>query len=111
MVQQLNQQSIGITEVKRACTIAMRPGRLGKWNVQFLNAAGPLVDILDMPHDEADMVNLLYHSGLNAIGQLVNGEIVASRREVDVIFVGLPFHPHPENVAVKVNGSRDIADI
>lgn len=67
MVEQLNEHPIGIGKIKRTRTIAVCPGWLCKWDLQRLKSVGPLIDVLNLPDDEPNVVHLLNGTGLNTI--------------------------------------------
>jgi hypothetical protein len=79
--------------------------------MQFLEPTGPLIDVLDVPHNESNVVHALDLPRLRTFSELVNGKVIAARRQVNVIRVRLPLHAHAENRTVKVNGSSYIANI
>jgi hypothetical protein len=111
VVEQLNQDTIGIVEVERAGAIAMGLRRICKRYVQFPEPACPNIDISDLSYNKSDMVDALDRTGLCTFGELMDGEIVGPGGQVNVFFVRLPLHTHPKNRTVKVNGSSNIANI
>jgi hypothetical protein len=79
--------------------------------MQFLEPTCPLVDVLDVSNNESNVVHALDLPRLRTFSELVDGKVIASRRQVNVVRVRLPLHAHAKNRTVKVNGSSNIANI
>jgi hypothetical protein len=79
--------------------------------MQFLEPTCPLIDVIDVSHNESNVVHDLDSPRLCTFSELMDGKIIAARRQVNVILVRLPLHAHAENRTVKVNGSSNIANI
>src|SRR5262245_36826293 len=109
MVDQLNEDAVGIPEVKRSGSIAMGLGGLSEGNPAGPKAFSPNVHVLDRLHNEADVVELLLggrRSGRRF--KTMEREIVPSGREVNIVVVRFPFDLHAKDRAVKLLRGRDI---
>jgi hypothetical protein len=69
------------------------------------------VNIFRSTHNESDVMNALDNAGIHTIGELVNSEIIAPRREINIVRIGLPFDFHTKDIAVEVNGVSNVSDI
>jgi hypothetical protein len=57
------------------------------------------------------VVDALDNAGIRTFGELVNGEIIASRRQINVVRIGLPFDLHTKNIAIEIDGVTNVSDI
>jgi hypothetical protein len=111
VVQELNQDTVWILEVKRAGAIAMRFWGVGERNSKFLKSRGEFIHVLWGADYKPDVMDALHWPGVLFVGQFVNGEVIGARRQIDIFLVGFPFHVHPQHVAIEFHGSADVANV
>ena len=108
VVEELDQQTVGILEVNGARAVAVRLRFLGERNSKAPDALRPFIHIFRPANDESNVVDGLNRSGLGALRKFVNREVILTGRQIDVVFIRLPFDLHQENLGVKVNRSANI---
>ncbi len=101
-IKHLDDDAVGIGAVEGGAAIAMN----FKW-VNYGSAGGAelffkLFNPLDALDDEAEMVQVLLRCySRKAGGYLVQSNIVAAGREIDIFWVGFPNHIHAKHVLIK----------
>ena len=111
MVDELDQQTIGIAKVKRPGTVAMSFGFLDQDNSKVAEAVGPDVDIIGRADNETDVIDRLNWADLVGFHQPVDCQVVAAGRQINVIRIGLPFHRHPHHFGIEIHGLTNISYI
>ena len=66
MVDQLDQQSIGVMEIEGTGAVTMSFGFGCQWNTEFAEPGCPFVDIVGPADDKTDMMDNLHGAGLLA---------------------------------------------
>ena len=102
MVNQLNEQAVGIVKVERARPVSMRLGVRGKRDTVTSQTSRPHIDVLRPADNETDVVHGLNGVWQSAFGQLVDREIILARREVNIVRIRHPLQLHSENIAIKL---------
>jgi hypothetical protein len=111
MVDQLNEEAIGIVKIERSGTVPVG-FRLGcESDVQGAHPVGPDIDVFRALDDETDMVNGLNGRDFGVYWKLVEGEIILPRGEVGILFVGHPLQFHPEDLRVKLKRPANAPDV
>jgi hypothetical protein len=111
VIKKLNEDSVGVSEVKGSCSVPVCLDRLFKRNTVSHDTRGHEVDVFGPADDESDVMNALNRAALRSLRKLVDREIIASGSQINVIWIGLPLHSHTKDVAVEVGGVANIADI
>ena len=93
-----------------------RPVSMGLWLLRQSNAmaADPLrpeIHIIRMAHYKTNVVDHLDLSRFAAWREPVERQIVLTRSEVGVVFVGHPFNCHAENSRIEVKGLTNITNV
>src|SRR5688572_12443014 len=101
MVDQLDQDAVGIVKIEGAGSITMRLRELGASDSVLLKTCDPRVHVFRLPDHEANMVKSL--GADRVLFELVERQIVRARSEINVFTVRLPLHPHAENITVKLH--------
>jgi len=108
MVQQLDQDPVGISKVKGPGPVAMRSNGFDQLNTLRLDPSGDIVHVFGSRDNESNVVQGLRAVGFSAFRQLVNGEIVASACQVNIVRVGCPLDSHPDDRAVESDRLLDV---
>lgn len=108
MIQQLNQDSVGIPKVKGASSIAMCLYRLSQRNAVRLNVLRDLIDVFRPGDEKTEMAESLNATYVGTFRELMYREVVCSGGEVNIIRIGLPFHPHTQHGAVESDRFLDV---
>jgi hypothetical protein len=113
VVNELDQESVRITEIERTGAISMGFGFLIEGNPIVSNAIGPHIDILSESNNETDVMDQLDSARFSSVGEFVKGQVIESGSggEVNVVRVGCPFHLHPQNFTVEIPGFPHITDV
>ena len=111
MVDQLDEQTIGIFEVKRAGAIAVGFDFFGKGNAENAQAVAPLVDIFGGADDKPEVIDVLHRAELAGICKSMNRKVIRAGSQVNVIGVGLPFDGHSHHFRVEIDRLLDIANV
>ena len=111
MIHQLNKDAVGIPEVKRPGSIAVGLNRFSESDPVRLNFCCDGIDIFRTGHEETDVIHALYGTRLPPFRQLVDREIVRPRSKVNIVRIGLPLHPHPQNRTVELDRLTDVPDV
>jgi len=111
VIKELNENSIGISKVKRSRAVSVGFDGLLQGDTVSGSSSGHQVNVLGSANNESNVMDVLNRSGLCAFGQLMNCEIIASGSQIDIVRIGLPFDLHTQNIAVKVDRVANIPDI
>jgi len=111
MIEKLNKKSIGIPKVKGPGTVAMGLYRLLQRNPMSQDARGHFVHIFRSIHNEPDVMNTLDKARTLPFGKSMNSEIIASRGEINIVRIRLPFDLHTQNIAIEVDGVTNTPNV
>jgi hypothetical protein len=111
MVENLDQEAVGIAEIEGSGAVAMGFEGIDQLDAAAFNPSGYDINIVDFSNDKAYVMNALNGTRLSAIGQFMDCQIIRTRGEVNVVGIGFPFHLHTENVAVKLHGAPDVSNV
>jgi hypothetical protein len=111
VIKKLNEDSIGVSKVKGPSSVPVCLDRMFKRDTVSDDTRCNEVNVFGSTDDESDVMNTLNRAGLCAFRKLVDREIIASGSQVNIVWIGLPFHSHAKDVAVEVDGVANIADV
>jgi hypothetical protein len=79
MVEQLNKDAVRIAKIERSCSITVRFDWLGQCDTARFNPRSDKVDILRPANDKSDVMYGLNGTGILAVWQLMDGQVIAPR--------------------------------
>jgi hypothetical protein len=89
----------------------MGPGILVEGDSPASDVIRPTVHVLRTADDKTDVGDRLDASRMHTFRKLMDGKVVLAGCEIDVIGIGNPLDLHSKNIAVKIPGSLNIADV
>src|SRR5689334_9864215 len=102
LIKHLNDDAVGIGEIERSAAVAVDFKWLDDLDAAAAELPFQLADAVNAVDDEAQVVELLALGRRAVARDGVQGEIVVSRGEIDVLRVGLPDDLHAEAFAIKI---------
>src|SRR5215467_7428809 len=109
LVEHLDDDAVGVGEVKRRAAVAMDFERLHDLDAAAAELRFELAHALGALDHEAQMIELLILRRRAIARERVQREIIAPGREIDVFRVRLPDDLHAEAVAIKILRAADVA--
>jgi len=106
----LNKDAVRVLKVKGASPVAMRLEGVNQLDSVRLDSPCNCVDILWTSNDEPNVMDTLNRPRLLAFRKLVNGKIVRTGSQINVVGVRLPLDSHVENRAVELDRFLNIPD-
>ena len=77
-------------------------GRLGNFDLMRDKMVMPRIHVCGRLHDKADMVEPLRAFYAFFRIEAMQRQVIVAGRQVNVICIRLPFHLHPDNIAIKL---------
>ena len=111
MVQDLDQHSIGIFKIEGARTVPVRLDGLGQSNPTGLHPTGNEINVFRSWDNKSYMMDSLNWPGKLTIGKLVYRQVIASRGQINIVRIRLPFNPKSKDINVKVCRFTNILNI
>ena len=106
----MNKDAVRVLKVKGASPVAMGLDGVYQFDPISLDFPCNCVDILRISNDESDVMDTLNRPGLLAFRKLVNGKIVRTGSQINVVGVRLPLDSHVEDRAVELDRFANIPD-
>jgi len=110
VIEELDEDTVWVLEVKGAGSVSVGFYGVNQRDTQRGDSRRNDIHVLRTTDDKPDVMNTL-NTRLGAVRKLMNGKIVASGSQINIIRIGLPFDPHTENFAVKIDGYADVLNI
>ena len=108
MVDQLDQQTIGVMEIKGTRAVAMS-FRLGcQRDTEFPKPGRPLINVVGTAYDKTDMMNGLNRPWLLSGWQLVESQVIFTGCEIGVLGIGHPLEGHSQNLRIEFEGFSNV---
>ena len=111
MVDQLDEDAIRIVEVEGSRPIPMGLGCLRQRDPLAFEVGSPKVDVGWRRNGETHVVEDLRRSGIAVGRKLVQCQVVGSKREVYVFWIGPPLQLHAQYVTVECQRSIDVPNV
>jgi len=111
MVEELNKNAVRITKVEGSGSIPMCLHRVNEFNPKGTNSGCNGIHIFGCSDNESNVMNVLNRARFEAFRELVNRKVIGAGGEIGIVRIGLPFHPHTQNGAVKIDGFTHVPDV
>ncbi len=107
----LDHGAFRVTAVKAACAVTVRPGWCHYDNIMAVQEPKPLIHLSGAGNEEADVVEPLAFRRRGTARGTVQGKVVITGCQVDIVGVRAPLDVHAQQPDIKLLADADILHI